>query len=319
MTSNEPSVLVHVGLMKSGSTSLQQNLFAKHSDILNIWKPSFDQLLRQMINVEDNDLRLEDTEDFLKENLTRAQKENKALVLSNEQISGLPVLWPAAHRIKQFLPNAKIFLCIREQRALIESYYIHQSRNLGGIFGVPERYSDLPITFDEFFSFHFPGPGKGRIQTQKFLRISWRLRYLKTAGLYQDLFGRDNVLVLPIEMAGQHPNEFASRLEAFCGINGEETARLLGLTKRNVGVEKSHVVYERWRHQLPEGIAFSKFVPFGNRLRKIIKAAASRRSGDIAVWDEDKMAKLTTLYAKQNKEVQRLFGLQLDKYNYLLD
>ena len=271
-----------------------------------------------MINIEDNDLDVSKIEAFLKENLNSANNERKTLVLSNEQIAGLPVLWPAAYRIKRFLPQSKILICIREQRALIESYYIYQSRNLGGIFGVPDRYYNLPIRFDEYLSFHFPDGEENELKSQKFLRLCWRLKYMKLATLYQELFGRQNVLVLPIEMADRNPKEFAARLEEFCNIEADETAKLLGLKKRNVAVQKDHIVYERWRRHLPERIAFSNYIPFGKRVRELFFKAASMRSDQVVSWNECNLKKLSALYSNQNQQINDEYNLDLSKYKYLM-
>ena len=48
--------VIHIGMLRSGSTLLQNKLFSQHSMIQNIWKPVYEELLRQMINVEDNEL-----------------------------------------------------------------------------------------------------------------------------------------------------------------------------------------------------------------------------------------------------------------------
>ena len=323
--------LVHVGLFKSGSTSLQDNVFANHSGAVNVWKPTYENILRRMIQTDQIDLEgeKESIVKFLDAAQEKATKENKTLVLSNEQIAGLPLLWPSAHRIKQFLPNSKIFLCVREQRALIESFYVAFWRNLGGLFGTPERYSDLPIYFDEFFAFHFPDADEAGVKTQNFLQLCWRLKYMKTANLYREMFGDKNVLVLPIEMSSNDPDEFAARLEEFAGLDAEETVKLLGLKQKNVGLEKrmhgqqasdakSHVVYERWRRRLPAGIAFSKLVPFGSQIRDIVKRAASRRRDQLIDWDERKISKITDLYSKQNQDINEIYKLNLERYGYII-
>ena len=48
--------VIHIGMLRSGSTLLQNKLFSQHSMIQNIWKPVYEELLRQMINVEDNEI-----------------------------------------------------------------------------------------------------------------------------------------------------------------------------------------------------------------------------------------------------------------------
>ena len=318
MGTNVPT-LVHVGFMKSGSTSLQDNVFAKHSGILNIWKPDPGALLRQMINVEDNELDLPAIDALLSSNRSRAERESKVLVLSNEVLTSTPALWPAAHRIKRFLPNSKIFLCIREQKAIIESYYLYNFRHLAAVFGVPEKYHGLPVSFDEFFQIHFPDGDEQEKQTLRHTRLWLRLRYMRTASLYREIFGDDNVLVLPIEMTRMDPETFAARLEAFCGIDAAETGELLSLKKKNVGTDRGEIAYERWRQYLPGSIAFSKIVPFGSRLRSLAKSVANRDSEHVIEWTEEKTNKINSLYAAQNAELAEVYNLDLGKYGYLVE
>ena len=312
-----PQTLVHVGFMKSGSTSLQDNVFSRHSGIRNIWKPDPGALLRQMINVEDNELDLAAIDDLLASNRSKADQEKKVLVLSNEVLTSTPALWPAAHRIKRFLPDSKIFLCIREQKAIIESYYLYNFRHLAAVFGVPEKYHGLPVSFDEFFQIHFPEGDQQDKQTLRHTRLWLRLRYMKTASLYREIFGPDNVLVLPIEMTRKDPGAFADRLEAFCGIDAAETVKLLGLKKKNIGTNRGEIAYERWRQYLPSSIPLSKIIPFGSRLRTLARSLANREGDQVIEWSDGKLNKIKSLYAAQNAELAEAFDLDLGKYGYM--
>jgi len=103
-------------------------------------------------------------------------------------------------RIREFCPNAKILMVVREQQALIQSSYIQYIR----------RGGTMPLK---------------RALTQKY---DWRMPFFNKAYFYYHLaadgymnaFGRENVLVLPFEMLQREPETFVSSIYDFCGMEG---------------------------------------------------------------------------------------------------
>ncbi len=310
--------LIHIGMMKAGSTTLQENVFARHSQMHNIWKPTYAEILRQSINLEDHELQVEDIQGFIKKARSAAHEADKVLVASNEQITGLPTLSLAARRVKEFFPDAKILFIIREQAALIRSYYLYQCRRLGGIPGVPARYADLPVTFEEFTNWHLPPDmNEAGHKTQKFFQLAWRLKYASTIELYEKLFGKENVLVLPIEMTTQDPSLFAKRLGQFAEVDEKELQQLVVAPKKHESPNEQDLVYERWRQKLPK-IEFSKFIPFASQIRNAIKSYAKNHALPTVVITDEIRQQLYTLYAEQNSLIAKNYDLDLECYGYIM-
>lgn len=318
MLKHKRKPVIHIGMFKAGSTSLQENVFSRHSQILNIWKPTYEEILRQAINLEENELPRQDIESFIRSRREQASNENKVLVASNEQIIGLPTITLAATRLKEFIPDAKILMVVREQRALIRSYYMYQCRRLSGYFGVPKKYEGLPVDFKDFFEWHIPADmNESQHKTQKFLQLAWRLKYAKTIALYEDLFGRENVEVLPIEKMRAAPAAFARRLGDFMQIDAGELERLFDAPAKNTSPVHTEFAYERWRSRFPR-IPFSRFLPFSDHIKPWIKNVVAAKSDDAMEIDPEMEQRIVALYSSENRKIQEKYKLDLEKYGYVL-
>jgi hypothetical protein len=126
-----------------------------------------------------------------------------ATVFSRESLSGdWPDMWTTswrnAERIKRLLPDARILAVVRRQEDLLPSLYWLYVR-LGGV-----------ASFADFVADRAEG---------------WRfdprhLEFDRLLGRYVELFGRDDVLVLPYELLRTDPRRFLEDLCAFCGADG---------------------------------------------------------------------------------------------------
>lgn len=140
-------------------------------------------------------------------------------VVSLEALSGLPYDGGResdayALRLKAIAPDARILLTIREQTAIMASVYMQYLYRAGT--ESPRRF------FDEA-----PVRGFQKFTAQNFC-------YHRLVGLYQTLFGVENVLVLPQEMIARDQEAAVALLAAFSG-----NAPLAGMTwtpKRERGV-----------------------------------------------------------------------------------
>lgn len=305
-------------MLRAGSTLLQKFLFSKHSGIQNIWKPTYEELLRQMINVEDNELPKTKIKLLIEKNLKLGGGE-KILVASNEQIAGLPTLSFAARRVKEFFPKTKILFIIRKQEDLIESLYSYQYRNLTGFLGVPKRFETSYLTFDEYFNFQIPNGKELENKSQKFFQLAWRLKYSNVIDLYESLFGKANVIALPFEMIIKDLDIFAERLEKFCNIEKKETIKLLkNVQKVNESVPVNHILYERLRQKIPIKFPLKKILPFGDFMqKKVINFLKTKKSSAIN-WDSEKRKRIINLYKIDNRKIDLKYNLSLRKYNYTL-
>lgn len=128
----------------------------------------------------------------------------QALVLSNEDFAGHPfsggVTAPlVADRALALLPGARILIVVREQRAMCLSAYAHYLTRVAGTasldhFLAPELCLQAPTHHPQFYAFSH--------------LVRW----------YVEAFGRDHVLVLPMEAVTADLPATARRIEGFAGV-----------------------------------------------------------------------------------------------------
>lgn len=188
-------VVFHVGLHKTASTWLQNEIFA-HLKGINYFDQEY--IIKNIVLPSD--------ESFT-ENISQISSKidtDKPTVFSSERLSGNPhsgyydnrIL---ANRIKSIATNAKILLIVRKQESMIVSCYKQYVKS-GGCCTIEEYIT--PVI-------------DGRLP----LFDLECLKYERFVSRYVDLFGRDNVLVLPFELLKSNRSDFMSRVGEFLGAN----------------------------------------------------------------------------------------------------
>ncbi|MBL8906618.1 MAG: sulfotransferase [Rhizobiales bacterium] len=317
----DSDVLVHVGLPKTGTTWLQDHVFANRA--LGFWGPaqhedtpkqqtkSFGRLLYLDASkrlIAEDDFDAEAVRDQLKGIMV---PEGLVPVVSNERLSGhvlsnafdRPML---ARRIRAVFPQARIFLTIREQQSMILSSYF-QYLKYGG--------------WRSLEGFLNP-PCDGRLPA---LQLDvWN--YDRLAQLYYTLFGRGRVLILPYEMFVRDPSGYVGRICEFAGVGKAE--KLPYEFKSNP--RRAHVAsyYLRWLTCINRSTSANGHFPqpFGRRVGKAIDRSVKSAVGAITPpsWEKklenDFKARIETMvgdrYRASNRRLVALTGLELGSYGY---
>lgn len=217
----KPRLMVHIGVPKSATTSLQFGAFPAHPDIRYLGKPFYDEAFGyegSLATAELSDsLWKQDEIEFdpvlarqrFERGVRPRMEEGRLAVLSEEGLShaGAADRVLVARRLAELCKGAEcsILLTVREQkRALFSLHQWYFARRL-----VPVSFEDWfrwCRSYSSYYGHHNDFP----------------LRQYSYAGLiktYVDLFGRERVLVLPMEMLAREPQAFFSRLEKFAGIS----------------------------------------------------------------------------------------------------
>lgn len=204
------TVLIHIGYHKTGSTWLRNEIFIDESDIFSPIKREHgghSQFADHFVCDEEGYIlnSFDTNEKVLKQNqseILSTYKGNKIKVISHERLSGNPhsAGFDAsiiANRIKTTFPNGKILIVIREQKSFILSNYF-QYLSIGGTFGI-KRY--LTTKYDGVRPKFSPN----------------HIDYYGLISTYQELFGKENVLVLPYEMFNTQKELFFKFFGDFLG------------------------------------------------------------------------------------------------------
>jgi hypothetical protein len=316
-------MLIHIGYHKTGTTWLQKTLFERPGKgFFPINKKGFipdqsdkyaeyaHQVAHQFFFTHPLQFDGEGLRDKIRDEIDWARK--GVPVLSSERLSGNPHSGgydskEIAYRLHTVFPGAKIFIVIREQSSMILSNYFQYlsyggARSLKDYIG-QEYDGRIPLFSKDHFRYH---------------------NLLK---LYQKLFGKSQVLVLPYEMFKRNPEAFIETLSKFSGANipldlpyaryeNRGTGRLvLNLTRLlNLFLVKDSIN------------AYSPLSPFAPRYGRRIIRGLKATLNIIVPEAMDRMfvqrqfalvAKLTSgYYEDSNAITSRCIGIDLAEYGY---
>ena len=191
-------VLFHVGYHKTGTTWLQLRLFTERYG----YRQLADHAEISRLLVDCHGLAFDPAD--MRDLLARRHEETGDLVpvVSSEIMSGNPFLggWGSdvfAHRIKAVAPEARILVTIRAQLRILPSVYM-QYLLRGGTMSHQRFFEGTEV------------PGYWGFDARHF-------HYDRLVGLYQELFGAENVLVVTQEQLQSDVQGFMDSVAAFAG------------------------------------------------------------------------------------------------------
>jgi hypothetical protein len=239
--------IIHIGIVKAASTTLQEHLFARHGGLHHIGAPWRDEAL----SLGFNDLTSTEVYDFdagglralCAAELDTAAQAGRVASFSAEAFSicdrANRVMM--AERLREVCGPAKIVAVLRNQIDWLSSRYVHNY-----VKSIPETRLD----FDDWLYSHWK---RDTFTYRHHADFDTMLR------VYGDVFGKENIHVLLLEDLIADKREFVAKLCAIMGIDGEEGVKLLA-TAHN---EKrgSKLGYLRRRLGFLPNVAFSQMMP----------------------------------------------------------
>lgn len=310
MTQQIAPLLLHVGYHKTGSTWLQKVFFCNAArGFAQIGRPRHN-IAQDFVRPDVFDFSPAYTRELYAGCQDAASAKGLTLVVSHERLSGYPGSGgydrkQISERLAEVFPGAKVLIVIREQISLICSMYSQYITDGGG------------LTYKEFFN--WPEPGLGRMP---YFRYSF-YEFDRLIDQYQTLFGKDNVLVLPLELMSRDHEQFLASISRFCGHDPQPVGQMeLANEKRPYVMQQCQRIANRLLSRnelgadmlinlpsLPKRFArlrplFETLVPAAldsrlhSRLKEKVSAAAGAR------------------YYESNRRTCLLTGLRLDLYGY---
>ena len=236
--------LLHPGYHKTATTWMQRRLFLpEHGYAPVLTHDDIDALILQPGPFSYDPARVR----ALVQERHQAMGAHLVPVISSEIMSGQPYTGGrdcrmVADRLHATFPGARVILTIREQLALLASLYM-QYLQAGGT---------LPC--DRFFA------GRTVIGNFGFDPVFHEYHHL--VGHYADLFGRDNVVVHPMEMLIRRPESMVEKLNALTGA-ATDAARV-DFSNATYGAREAVVpLIRRINHVRKNDFDFGTMVDFG--------------------------------------------------------
>ncbi|MEQ8464912.1 sulfotransferase domain-containing protein [Coleofasciculus sp. E1-EBD-02] len=204
-------ILIHIGYPKCASSWLQQVMFAdKQTGFLAYWGAKSKIAKKQFVNSSDSSFDADTLRRTFKSGLQEATQQNLIPVLSNEHLSGdlMRKSWKkeVADRIYKTFPEARILVIIREQKSILLSAY-----------GQCIKFGMTP-TIEEFFG-TIPTDKKPANDSNPIFKLDF-VKYDSLIEHYQNVFGQENVLVMPFELLKKDQQSFAQNILNFSGSIG---------------------------------------------------------------------------------------------------
>lgn len=219
---------IHIGYPKTGTTTLQNAFFAPQKGLINLGQPDafVDPKKRDLIcaiakSVDWNSEKAE----HLRSCYEELEKDDTVkYVLSDESLTktsqaAVPSRFEVADRLHSLFPDAKIIIGVREQKSMLKSTYIHRlkSNNDKASTAGFNRWLETQINEPDDVS-----------------NLSV-LKYEEIGAYYQNLFSRENVLILIFEELQKNPSVYLSKLRAFLDLpDSLDDGLMLGRQNRSV-------------------------------------------------------------------------------------
>jgi hypothetical protein len=299
-------ITIHIGLPKTGTTLLQTRVFPNHPQIAYLGRggicPEMDELLRV--------LRRSPTWDggaarlVLQSVMSHMTAADRAIVVSHEGLSThtrsvSPSL--KAQRLHELFGRARVLLIVRRPQDMIESLYFQRLKR--------PWHRTFDLSFERWFERQWTQRDIVSCELQ-------RLLFFSLATSYADVFGRDNVIVLPYELLQRDTDCFCAALAVELGVE-------LGPLKKAIGgpkVNPRHTSLDLWKVKLLRWIPWLDKLPISLPVR--LKGLL--RSGQLGqpiklTFPTDIEERIIEFSTKQCTALDQAWGLNLGSYGYPIE
>ena len=203
--------LIHIGLHRTGTTWLQRNVFAcAEAGFSTPWGRLSRAAVEHFVTVDPLHFDAEQSRRYFQPQLDEAAQRRTVPVLTHEALSSRPhqgqyYAPQVARRLREVFPQGRVLIVVREQKALLSSLYRQYVRN-GGTYTIEQ----------------FLGGGDEAIGWAPLCRLPF-FEFDRLVAFYQELFGREGVLALPMELLKKDQEDFLARIATFAGVIGRLT------------------------------------------------------------------------------------------------
>jgi hypothetical protein len=216
--------LIHIGYHKTASTWLQKQIF--YPQHAGFYAPFHSRdIQKEIVAPNSFDFDPEVCRRLYAPAIEQARASGMTPVFSAERLSGHPYSGGfdsqmIADRLLQIFPKGKVLIVIREQKSIIRSAYIQYIKRGGA--ATLKTFLDranligaVPLFSLDFYKYH------------------------RLISYYHQLYGQENVLVLPYELLVADRKQFVGEVQAFCGLTQTESFWTEGLAQGTINKSPS--------------------------------------------------------------------------------
>ncbi len=306
-----PRVVLHIGLPKTGTTSLQSDLFLPHDAWHFVGKPllftnaAMHRTVRPIVELDDESYEagLDTFRRELIEPLLRTPRDR--VVISEEEFSTGTVRTRVdrrviAGRLHGLFPEARVIVTVRNQLDVIPSVY-GQLINMGVLVGQ---------SFGDWLD-------SERAKSRGAAGRLYLFDYAALVELYDQLFGAANVKVLLFEELRADVDSYLTQLSAFIGVDPAAviaTYQAGSGRNRNPAVTRRHARWRRFTNSLP-------FIPWeaimiGLGVRRSFYRFLEAGAALDTAYTEEQRRYIEDYYRAGNRALGERLGVGLGKFGY---
>lgn len=294
------NLFIHIGIEKTATTTLQNHLYSKHSQIIYLGRPYADPEFGKLIEA----IYLNGSLTFgyhhwreIADKVVKMQSKGKIVGLSEEFLAS----WIThdcglvANRLRELFGPSKIVITIRRQTDLLPSLYM-------------DTIKMRPFqSFDDWLCAGLD-PAHG---------FTFHLYDFKAlADYYINLFGRENVGLFLFEEFVENKPWFIAKMSEFLGIDAIEAQRLLEGKHENPRKGQRLVLYKAFRSKLFPAVAFSAYIP--NALNQAVQRFLHGGNPARIYLSDNAREAIEKAFGESNAYLANSYHLPLAKYGYPL-
>lgn len=254
--------IIHVGLPKTATTTLQNGLFCRHSELFYFGRPVKTKAQGEFFNsiIYDDDIYFDTqgAKDTINRLLDEAnQLGKKTFLLSHEYFVYVPNRASIANRLHQLFPDGQVLMVIRNQIDILSSFYAAKGRYLDPE-SVPPTYRRRHVSLEDWLDHCLEKT------QQTFLGATM---YGDIVNYYEKVFARP-VRVLLFEDFVRKKEKFIASLADILGIDPEISYDLLDEVHENPRFGEPLVRYHQMRKNFFPNLSVSRALPL---LRPVIR------------------------------------------------
>lgn len=324
MSTDKKMFNLHIGMPKTGTTTLQSHLFPEHPDLDYLgtyikWKGTPQQNCRDTEVLEFAQELL--WKNFRNPNMTRCKElynkwadhaaaEDKALLWSWESLmeNNHTVQLIRAENLKEVAGEARVIACLRHPVSLMESLYVQLLKrdNIGEHAKKGKKHR-----FESVEQWLKNGLAKGRAPTN-------HLDYAETLQVFAGVFGKENIKVLLFEQLVENQDAFIRELCEFIEIDPEQGIQLARGKRTNERWSQEQLDRLKALNRSPLRALQFRFSDKNKRARLLGIHPDTPPTGPKAIVDIPLELKREIKERTRggNRMLQEQWGLPLEQYGY---